>query len=515
MPAATIAFGVVCQMGVSTALRAALGTVFTPLGLVLLVGATLLGVLMGALPGLGGPVALSLLIPSTFDSEPASAFMIMAAALGGVNFGGSVTAILFNTPGTAPNAATLFDGHPLAEQGRANEAIAASAVASAAGAVLGFVLFSVLLPVLTPLALAFWSPEYFWLAVIGLATIAVASTGSVLADLTAGALGVAFTFHGLNPITGGVRFTGSIRYLESGIPLVPAIIGLFAIAEMARLFAREGTVITAANAAGDRIAGLQATASHWRTALSCGLIGWAVGVIPGVGGTVANFVAYLNAKETAAEPSSFGQGNIAGVVASEAANDAKDGGSLVPTLALGIPGSASTAVLLGAFLLHGLTPGPLLIAERLDVVLVIVITLVLSNLIASSIGLLGSNVLARLTRVSTDVLVPLVLVTAVFGAFVIRGRLADVVLAAGFGLLGYGMARLDVSRVALVLGLVLGGLAESNFHRSLQISSGDYAIFYTRPLSVLLIIALLIVLSLPLYRARRERSKADRPSSKQ
>jgi putative tricarboxylic transport membrane protein len=251
---------------------------------------------------------------------------------------------------------------------------------------------------------------------------------------------VAFTFHGLNPITGGVRFTGSIRYLESGIPLVPAIVGSFAIAEMARLFAREGTVITAANAAGDRIAGLRATASHWRTALSCGLIGWAVGVIPGVGGTVANFVAYLNAKETAAEPSSFGQGNIAGVIASEAANDAKDGGSLVPTLALGIPGSASTAVLLGAFLLHGLTPGPLLIAERLDVVLAIVITLVLSNLIASSIGLLGSNVLARLTRVSTDVLVPLVLVTAVFGAFVIRGRLADVVLAAGFGLLGYGMA---------------------------------------------------------------------------
>jgi putative tricarboxylic transport membrane protein len=486
-----------------TALSDALGTVLTPTGLALILGGTLLGVTVGSIPGLGGPVALSLLIPVTFELEPRLAFLILAATLGGVNFGGSVTAILLNTPGTAPNAATTFDGFPLAKQGRGAEAIAASAVASGTGALLGIALFAVLLPVLAPLALAFWSPEYFWLALVGIATIAVASRGSVVDDLIAGGVGILLTFHGVSAVTGGIRYTAGTQYLQSGVPLVPAIIGLFAIAQMVELFATETTIADGGTLGGSRRDGVLATLSNWPVVVTSGVVGWVIGVVPGVGGTVANFVAYLQVKERSAVPETFGKGNIAGVIASEAANDAKDGGSLVPTLALGIPGSASTAVLLSAFLLHGLTPGPLLVAENLDVVFVVLLALVGSNVLTSVFGLFGSPALVRVTRIPATVLVPVVFSLAVVGAFAVRARVGDVALMCGFGLLGYAMWRLDVSRVALVIGLVLGGLVEENFHRSLQLSRGDYGVFVSRPLSLALIAALVVVLAIPVVRRLR------------
>jgi putative tricarboxylic transport membrane protein len=490
----------------------AAAAVFSPVGLAVVVGGALLGMAMGAVPGLGGPVALSLLIPLTFDAEPTLAFMLMAATLGGVNFGGSVTAILLNTPGTAPNAATTFDGYPLAVAGRASEAIAASAVSSGTGALVGLALFALSLPVLTPVALAFWAPEYFWLAVVGIATIAVASRGSVVADVVAGGVGVLLTFHGVSAATGGVRFTLGTQYLEGGVPLIPAIVGLFALAQMAQVFASGESVAGAATLAGDRAAGVRAALSRWRLVLTSSLLGWTVGVVPGVGGTVANYVAYLQARETDPDGESFGTGNVAGVVASEAANDAKDGGSLVPTLALGIPGSASTAVLLGAFLLHGLVPGPLLLVSNADVVFVVLFAFVVSNVVTSAAGLVAAAPLERVTRVDADLLVPVVLATSVVGAYAVRGRFEDVVLACGFGLLGYAMLRLDVSRVALVIGLVLGSVAEQNFHRSLQISGGEYGIFLTRPLSLLLVAALVAVLALPVLRARNRSRDGDASS---
>jgi len=487
---------------------AAAATVFSPFGVALVVGGTLLGVTVGSIPGLGGPVALSLLIPITFEFEPRIAFLVLAATLGGVNFGGSITAILLNTPGTAPNAATTYDGFPLAKAGRGAEAIAASAVASGTGALLGLALFALLLPVLAPLALAFWSPEYFWLALVGIATIAVASDGAVVDDLVAGGIGIVLTFHGVSAVTGGIRYTAGTQYLQSGVPLVPALIGLFAIAQMVELFATDATVADEGSLSGDRVRGIKATLERWPTAVGSGVLGWAIGVVPGVGGTVANFVAYLQAKERSTAPETFGEGNIAGVIASEAANDAKDGGSRVPTLALGIPGSASTAVLLSAFLLHGLTPGPLLIAERLDVVFVVLLALVCSNVLTSAVGLVGSPVFARVTRVPPPVLVPVVFGLSVVGAFAVRGRIGDVALMAGFGLLGYTMRRLEVSRIALVIGLVLGGLVEENFHRSLQISGGDYGIFLARPLSIGLVFVLVAVLAVPLVRASRSKKSS-------
>lgn len=492
-----------------TAFESAFGFLFSPVGLLLVVAGTLLGLLMGVLPGLGGPVALSLLIPLTFGTDPFVAFTLMAATLGGVNFGGSVTAIVLNTPGTAPNAATLFDGHPMAKQGKAADAIAVSAVASGIGALLGLLLFVLFLPFVAPIALSFWSPEYFWLAVVGLATIAVAARGSMLDDLIAGGVGVMLTFHGISTVTGGVRYTAGGQYLQGGIPLVPVLIGLFAIAQMAHIFS-QGTIATAARTGGSRVAGSVTVLRRWQQTLRSSAIGWIVGVVPGVGGTVANFVAYLQAKRSASDPSAFGTGAPEGLIASEAANDAKDGGSLIPTLSLGIPGSASTAVLLGAFLLHGLTPGPLLLSEGLDVIVIILLALVGSNVLTSAIGLLAADRLATVTRLPTTLIVPVVLSIGAIGAFAVRGQFADIVVAAAFAVVGYLMLVADVSRVALIIGLVLGEIAEENFHRSLQIADGSYGVFLARPGSIALVVVLLIVLSLPVYDAIRNReTKAD------
>ncbi|RLM84271.1 tricarboxylic transporter [Halobellus sp. Atlit-38R] len=482
------------------AIQIAMGVIADPLHIGFIVLATLLGVVMGVIPGLGGAITLALLIPITFDMEPNVAIMILAAALGGTNFGGSVTAILLNTPGSAPNAATLLDGYPMARQGRAGEAIAASAVSSASGALLGLVLLVAAVPFIRPVTLAFGSPELFWLALLGLTVIAVATTGSVLTDLIAGGFGLMLAFHGLNPVTGTARFTWGSSYLLSGIQLIPAIIGLFALAEMIRLASQGSSIAEAEVVSGGRLDGIKSVLENWFLFLRSAVLGWGIGVIPGVGGTVANFVAYLQAKQTSSDQESFGEGNVKGVIASEAANDAKDGGSMLPTLGLGVPGSASTAVLLGAFILHGVTPGPLLFQENLQLVFIIVFALVISNLLTSLIGLVSINPLAKLTKISISTLAPIVIVIGLLGSFVIRGNFGDVLLAGFFGVFGFAMLKFNISRIALVIALVLGPMAEQNFHRSLQISQGDFGVLFT-PLSLVLILVIVVALLIPLRQA--------------
>jgi putative tricarboxylic transport membrane protein len=483
------------------AVRIALSVVTNPLNIGLVVLATLLGLVMGITPGLGGAITLALLIPITFDLDANIAIMILAAALGGTNFGGSVTAILLNTPGSAPNAATLLDGYPMARQGRAGEAIAASATCSASGAIIGLALLVLSVPFIRPITLAFGSPEFFWLALLGLTVIAVATTGSVVNDLIAGGFGLMLAFHGLNPVTGTARFTWGSNYLLDGIQLIPAIIGLFALGEMINLVSQRSTIAEAEVVSGGRIKGIRTAVQNWSLFLRSSLVGWVIGVIPGVGGTVANFVAYLQAKQTAADQASFGRGNVKGVIASESANDAKDGGSMLPTLGLGIPGSASTAVLLGAFILHGVTPGPLLFQEDLQLVFIIVFSLVISNILTSIIGLTAIKPLSQLTRVPITSLAPVVFVIALLGAFVLRSNFNDVLLALAFGVFGFAMIKFNISRIALVIALVLGPLAESNFQRSLQISQGDFGVLFTNPLSIVLIVILILVLLLPARQA--------------
>lgn len=491
------------------ALRIAVETVVTPRNLLFLLAGVLLGLLMGALPGLGGPVALALLIPLTYPLGVNVSIMILSATLGGVAFGGSVTAILFNTPGDAPNAATLLDGYPLAKQGRATEALAASAVASACGALVGLVLLFASIPIVRQFALLFHSVDIFWLAVFGLVTVAVVSRGGIAANLVAGGIGLLFAFHGFNQVTGTARFTWGTIYLRDGIQLVPLLIGLFAVAEMLRLASERTTVSAVDVGSGGTFEGAKSVLENRFVFFQSSIVGWLIGVVPGAGGTVANFVAYLQAQNVAADPTSFGTGDLRGVIASEAANDAKDGGSMIPTLGLGIPGSASTAVLLGAFVVNGVIPGPQLFRENLQLVFIVVFALLASNVLTSIIGLLSARRIARLTRVSVTTLVPIVLFVALVGAFVNRGNFGDVTATVIFGVIGFYMLKFDVSRIPVVIAFVLGPIAEQNFHRGLQISRGEHSIFFQRYVSMALIVATVAVLLLPVIRHLRQRQDVD------
>jgi putative tricarboxylic transport membrane protein len=484
------------------AIRIAFDLIVDPVNFGLVVVATLLGLILGIFPGLGGAITLALLIPVTFSLDTNVSIMILAAALGGTNFGGSVTAILLNTPGAAPNAATVLDGYPLAREAKGGMAIAASAVSSAGGALLGLLILLLSVPFIRPVTLAFGVTEFFWLAVLGLTIIAVATTGSVLNDLIAGGVGLLVGFHGFSSVTGLPRFTFELNYLQGGIPLIPVLIGLFAIAEMINLVGGGDTIAQRGTVEGGRIEGIVAVVRNWKTFLQSAMIGWTVGVIPGVGGTVANFISYLQAKQRDSDPDSFGKGNIKGVIASEASNDAKDGGSMLPTLGLGIPGSASTAVLLGAFVLQGVTPGPLLFQENLQILFIITFALIISNILTSAVGLLSAEYLAKLTEVDIASLAPVVIVVSLLGAFVFRNSFGDVVIAVIFGLIGFLMMKFDFSRISVIIALVLGTLAERSFTQSLQISRGDYGVFVSRPLSVLLIAICIGSLLLPVYRAR-------------
>jgi putative tricarboxylic transport membrane protein len=459
------------------------------------------GLLMGVIPGMGGVVALALLIPLTYSFEPIVAFMFLAAVLGGTNYGGSITAILLNTPGTATNAATIFDGYPLAKQGRAGEALGAGAAASAVGAIFGVIIVVALIPLMEQIILTFGPPQVFWLALFGLTIIATVVRGKVLAGLASAGLGLLFAFHGFDPVTGTPRYTYDITYLYDGIKLIPALVGLFALGEMLDLLDKGKMIADDRDEDVDigsgRWKGVVAVFEHKWIFLRSALLGTVIGMVPGVGGTTANYVAYFQAEKSVSDSESFGAGDIRGVIASEASNDAKDGGGFLPTLGLGIPGSASMAVLLSAFLLHGIQPGPLMLQNNMDIFAVILLSLVISNILTSVLGLSLARQLARVTLIPISVLAPVVITIAFVGVFTVNNNIFDLFVTLGFGVLGLGMARMGMSRVPMVLGIVLGPIAQQAFLRSRQISNGSYSIFFADPMSIVLLLLTVVSLFLP------------------
>lgn len=466
--------------GLEEAFSIAISTVTDPINFLLIVLGVLLGMLMGILPGLGGTVTLALLIPLTFGVDPLVAFMLLTAALGGTNFGGSITAILINTPGSSPNAATLLDGYPMTRDGRAGEAIGASAAASAFGAVFGVLLLTASVPFMLVVILLFGPPEVFWLGIWGLTVIAVVVKGSVIAGMISAGFGIMFSIHGVNQFTATVRWDYGMTFMRDGMSLVPALIGLFAVAEMIKLVSEGGTIAkedAEVRISGGQWKGVKSVWVHRWLFLRSAIIGAAIGVIPGVGGAAANYIAYFQAVQTSPDPEAFGTGDVRGVIAPEASNDAKDGTGFLPTLGLGVPGSASMAILLGAFVLHGIQPGPLLFRENLDIVTTIILALLISNFLTSAIGILTANHLIKVTRIDIRLLAPAVLVIAFFGTYALNNNIYQVFIAMFFGILGFLMVKANMSRIPMILGLVLGIIVERNFFRSLQISGDNYMIF--------------------------------------
>jgi putative tricarboxylic transport membrane protein len=495
-------------MGFDIFFHALLGVITSGSFVFVLIG-VLLGLCFGIIPGLGGTTALALLIPITFSMDSLDAMYLAGGVMGATSFGGSITAILLNTPGTAPNAATTFDGYPLAQQGRAGEAIGASATASAMGGLIGLITLMLFIPLAKEIVLLFGPVEFLLLTILGLVAIAVSSRGKLLRGLIAGGFGLLLAFVGVDTVSGHTRFTLETDYLWDGIPLVPTLTGLFAISQMIELSLKGGSVVTERVNVGNLTGlwkGVVAVFKHWTVLIRGSFIGTIIGAIPGLGGTVASFIAYTSTVQSSRDPSSFGKGNIIGVIAPESANNAKDGGSLVPTVAFGIPGSAETAVFLGILVLHGIDPGPTLLLENEREVYGLIIALTMSAVGASLIGLLTARWLVKITFVNVNILVPLVVTISLTGVYVLEGKPGDVILALVMGIVGYFMIRFDYPRLTLVIALVLGETAERSFHQSLMISDNNLVgLIMERPQAIILVLATLLTLLLPALRKRAKK----------
>ena len=466
---------------------------------------TLAAMVVALLPGLSGAALMALAIPLTFGWDPLHVLLLYGALVGGATFMGSVTAILLNIPGTAPNAATLIDGYPMARKGMARTALAASATASALGSTFGVAVLIAVLPLIARIIPRIGPAEYLLLATWGLLAIGTLIRGSVSKGLAAAGLGLMLSFIGFDMRGADVRFTFGTLYLQDGLSVVPVFLGLFAIAETIDLIASRRVTVSGhthvEELGGSTREGILAVFRNWGLFLKSSVIGTVVGMIPGLGGTVAAFVAYGEAARTD-RAGTMGTGDIRGVIAPESANDAKDGGSLLPTLALGIPASTGTAVLLGVMAIHGIRPGQELLSEGLPLAFVLIWALFVSNWMTSIVGLAIVRPLSRLTIVRTRRLIPPIAVLALLGALAYRGRVADVWVAMLFGALGYVMKKYDWSRVAFVMALVLGPLFELNLQLTLDLQRLGRIDFWTRP-SVLVLLALIALTTFPTWVRRR------------
>lgn len=469
-----------------------------------------IGLVFGLLPGLSGLTALAVLMPLVYGMEPLVGLSFLLAAHAVVYTGGSVTTILLGIPGSPPNAATLMDGRPMALRGEAGRAIGAALVASALGGLVGMVALLALLPFLQPVIVHLGSPEVFALALLGISYIAIIGHGDLFKGLAAGGFGIFLSCFGYQDITGVPRFWSGSEYMLDGFRLVPLVLGLFAIPEIVDLAVskRQQFKITPDSVSADRLRhGMREALIHRWLLLRAAWIGVLVGLIPGVGGDTAPFVAYGSAKQWARDPARFGTGCVEGVIAPEASNNAKEGGALVPTLALGLPGSAGMVILLGGFLLLGLQPGVGFLDHHTNVAVALALVLAIANVLAVIVMLAAVPIVVRLLDVRGELLAAPLLVLVVLGAYAVDENTMDLLFVAVFGFLGYCMKSLAYSRPALLLGFVLGPTLETYLHISLQAYGAS---FLLRP--GVMVIVLLIVggFAWPAYRRLRLRRKGDR-----
>ena len=486
------------------ALLTGLTGVTSPINLLLVAGGTAIGIFVGAMPGLSATMAIALLLPLTFPLPAASGLSMLASLYMGAMYGGSISAILLRVPGTPAAAATVLDGYPMARNGQAGKALGVSLIASFVGGLLSSIALLTVAPLLGKIALEFGPVELFAVAVLGLTIIASLSRGSTILGLLSGVLGTLFAMVGMDNITGVPRFTFGNINLFSGISFVVALIGLFSIPQAIRLIERKED--TERKLVVNRIT--DKMLPTWKefkplivTIVRSSFIGIVVGIIPGTGGDTACWFGYNEAKRFSKDKEKFGTGIPEGVAAAEAANNAVVGGALIPTISLGIPGSSSTAVLMGGLMGQGIMPGPSLMTEYADVTYTLIWAVFLSNFAMLFLGLLLTRMAISVTRVKDKIMAPLIIVLCVIGSFSINNNIFDVIMMFAFGILGYIMDKLKIPTAPMVVGLILGDMVNITLHQSLLISHGSWAIFAKNPVSAtLLVIAFLSLLqSTPLF----------------
>lgn len=479
-----------------------------PINILLMVAGVAGGIIIGALPGLTATMALALMLPFTFAMEADAALITLGGIYIGAIYGGSIVAILINTPGTPSSIATTFDGYPLTLKGKAEHALVTAAFSSGLGGVLGGIALLLITPLLASLALKFGPPEYFWVAIFGLTIIATLSTGSMLKGLIGGTLGLLLSTIGIAPIGGESRFTFGFPPLQAGLDLIVVLIGLFCIPEVIGMIEKNATSRDEASYKPKKGVAASVIKQLVRKPilyLRSSIVGIIVGIIPGAGGNIASLLSYDMTVRFSKNKRTFGKGNVEGVAASESGNNAEVGGSLVPLLSLGIPGAAPAAVLLGALMMQGIRPGPDLYTTSPGLVYTFCWAFIVANVVMFVLGFYGSRYVAQIINLSKYYLAPLIVFLTVIGSYAIRNNFLDVAMMIGFGILGYVLKKVGFEPGPIVLGLILGPIAETGLAQSMlmgQAQGSIWLIFFNRPISIVLILLCIFSLFWPLVSNR-------------
>ena len=473
---------------------------------------SVIGFIIGAIPGLGPTVGVALAIPFSLRFNHNVALMLFMGIYSGAEFGGCISSILINVPGTGAAAATVLDGFPMAKKGRAITAISISTTASAFGGILAPLILILMLPIMSKIILIFGTPEFFLLSILGLTCIAAVSKGSMLPGLITGAFGLMLCTIGIAPSGIEQRYTFGSMLLFDGFDFLPAIIGVFGVAEMLKLIrSNDSGISETISLSGSRYEGVRLTILNWKTALKSSLIGLFIGLIPAVGATTASFFSWAEAKRCSKNPEEFGNGCPTGVVATEASNNSVVSGSLMPTLLFGIPGSGTAAVILGGVMMHGLNPGrELFSGDGLITTEMLLIGLIASSLFLFVFVLFIAPYLGKVTIIRKEILVPIVFILASLGIYSINNNLFDVALIIIFGIFGYLLNKGKFPIFPLVLALILGNMVEENYLRCLQLGQGSLWFLFSRPASLVILLVILIVFIYPLLEALRSSIKSKK-----
>lgn len=479
-------FGHLIQ-GLSTALL--LGNLFY-----LVLGVTG-GIVIGALPGLTATMGVAILLPFTFGMDAVTGLIMLVGIYIGAIYGGSISAILLNTPGTPASAATCFDGYALVKKGYPTKALSASTIASALGGLISCLALVTISPVLAKFALRFSAPEYFALALFGLTIIASISAENFLKGIIAGMIGLLISCFGMDAITSYPRFTFGVVDLLNGFSVIPVLIGLFAVSEV---FNQIETLVGEKEIKTDIV--MDKNYMNWQeikhclpTIIKSGVIGTFIGSIPGAGADIAAFVCYNEAKRSN-KNEKFGEGSLVGISAPESGNNGVTGGALVPLLTLGVPGDAGAAVLLGALIIQGLTPGPLLFEQNPEIVYGLFSSMIIGNILLLFIGLAGIKFYSRIVEIPKTLMIPAILILSTIGSYSMNNSLFDVGVTFVFGIIGYIMSKIKMPSSPIVLAVILGPMLETNLRKAVLMYEGSYSFLYTRPITVVFLI--LTVLSM-------------------
>lgn len=463
----------------------ALATVATFPNLVAMLAGVMLGIVGGALPGLTATMVIALLVPFSFSMAPLAALLMLCGIHAGANYGGAITAILLRTPGTPAAAATVLDGFPMAEKGQGRRAVELALYASGIGGLVSVLVMIFLSPIVSNVALMFGPSEYFAIGVFGMTAIVGVAGRSLLKAIVGAAIGLTLTLIGLDPVTGYPRFTFGSTDLLGGVPFLAALIGLFALPEAFRRSAKMLGKAEETPRFDKSHTDLKEVAALTPNAAKSGLIGSAIGVLPGAGGDVAAFIAYNEARRAAKDKSLFGKGDPRGLVAAESANNGITGGAMVPLLTLGVPGDAVTAVLIGAFTIHGIRPGPLLFETHLaSLIYPLFLGLIAINLLMLICGYVFSGPVSQIVRLPRSFIIGGVIVLSVIGAYSMQFSMFDVFIMLAFGALGYFLEENDYPLSPIVLAIILGPMVETNLRRGLVMHSGDVLPFLSSPITL-------------------------------